>query len=130
MARPITHERPDIRNEDVQRATVPNNGVLFVSNAKLKGDLAIADLIRDLAHAQEAREKQFAAIVRFVQRREADGLAKDMMVQIRRDEKLCKLLAGYEGMSEVIGMMEFVRDLKMKPPRRTTRRIGAHDNVH
>ena len=120
MARPITHERPDIRNEDVQRATAPNNGVLFVNNAKLKGDLAIADLIRDLAHAQEAREKQFAAIVRFVQRREAMGAAKDMMAQIRRDERLCRLLVDYEEMSEIIGMRQFVHDLKMKPPSSVT----------
>ena len=35
-----------------------------MSDAELKCDLTFADLIRDLAHAQEAREKQFAAIVR------------------------------------------------------------------
>ena len=54
-----------------------------MSNAELKCDLAHADLIRDLAHAREAREKQFAAIVRFVRHREASGPAKDMMEQIR-----------------------------------------------
>jgi hypothetical protein len=36
MARPRSHERPDIQNEDMQRAIMPDNGVLFVSNAELK----------------------------------------------------------------------------------------------
>ena len=89
-----------------------------------KCDLAHADLIRDLAHAQEARKKQFAAIVRFVQHREANGPTEDLMAQIRRDEKLCKLLVEYETKSEIIGMMEFVRDVKMKPPQRRSRRTA------
>jgi hypothetical protein len=89
-----------------------------MSNAELKENLARADLIRDLAHAQEAREKRFAAIVRYVRHREAMGTAKDMMEQIGRDNKLCKLLVDFEEKSEIIGMTEFVRDLKMKPPRR------------
>jgi hypothetical protein len=38
----------------------------FKSDAELKGNLALADLIRDIAHAQEERKKQFAAIVRVV----------------------------------------------------------------
>ena len=88
-----------------------------MSNARLKAGLALADLIRDLAYAEEAREKQFAAIVRFVQRREAMGPATDMMEQIGRDKKLCKLLVDYEEESEIIGMLQFVHDLKMKPPR-------------
>ena len=95
-----------------------------MSNAELKCDLALADLIRNLAQAREAREKQFAAIVRFVRRREASGPAKDMMEQIRSDKQLCKMLVDYETKSEIIGMMEFVRDLKMKPPRRTSRRTA------
>ena len=41
-----------------------------------------------------------------------------MMDQIRRDEKLCKLLVAYEAKSEIIGMIEFVIDLKNKPARR------------
>jgi hypothetical protein len=98
-----------------------------VSNAQPKGALALADLIRDLAYAEEARKKLYAAIVRLVQRREADGPAKDMMAQIRRDEKLCKLLVDYEEKSEIIGMTQFVRDLKMN--RRMAHRTGAHDNV-
>lgn len=93
-----------------------------MSNAELKINQPLADLVRDLAHAQEAREKRFAAIVRLVRRREAMGPAKDMMEQIRRDNKLCKLLVDYEEKSEIIGMMEFVRDLKMKPPSRRRRR--------
>lgn len=100
-----------------------------MSNAQPKGALALADLIRDLAYAEEARKKLYAAIVRLVQRREAGGPAKDMMAQLRRDEKLCKLLVDYEEKSEIIGMMQFVRDLKMKPPRRMSHRTGAHDNV-
>ena len=75
-------------------------------------------LCRELALAQEARERRFAAIVRFVRRREASGPATDMMEQIRRDHQLCKLLVGYETESEIIGMMELVRDLKMKQFRR------------
>jgi|SRR5580700_3984503 hypothetical protein len=91
---------------------------VVMSSADLKADIAIADLIRDLAYAQEARKKQFAAIVRFVQDREAKGPAKDMMEQIRRDLQLCKLLVDIEDRSEIIGMMEFVPDFKMKPPPR------------
>ena len=96
----------------------------IMSNAKLKWDLAYADLMRELVDAQKARRKQFAAIVRFVRRREASGPAKDMMEQIRSDKQLCKMLVDYETKSEIIGMMEFVRDLKMKPPRRTSRRTA------
>jgi hypothetical protein len=83
-----------------------------MNSAELKRDLAHADLIRDLAHAREVRRKQFAAIVRFVQRREAKGPAGDVMEQIRRDKKLCKLLVDYEEQSEIIGMMDFVHELK------------------
>jgi hypothetical protein len=35
-----------------------------MNSAELKGDLAHADLTRDLAHAREVRRKLFAAIVR------------------------------------------------------------------
>jgi hypothetical protein len=83
-----------------------------MSNAEVKNDLAHAELIRDLAQAKESRRKRFAMIVRLVQRREASGPAKDMMAQIRRDYRLCKLLVDYETDSENIGMMEFVGDLK------------------
>jgi hypothetical protein len=86
------------------------------SSAELKCDLDLAGLIYDLTHAEKAREKLFAKIVRFVRHREANGLANAMMEQIAYDNKLCKLLADYEAKSEIIGMMEFVRDLKMKPP--------------
>jgi hypothetical protein len=86
-----------------------------MSSAELKRDLARVDLIRDLAHAREARKKQFAAIVRLVQRREANGPAVDLMEQIRRDKKLCKLLVDSEEQSDIIGMMDFVRELKIEP---------------
>jgi hypothetical protein len=89
-----------------------------MSNAKLKSAPAPADLIRDLALAQEARKNRFAAIVRFVRRCEASGPAKDMMAQIRRNHQLCKLLADCEMESEIIGMIELVLELKMKPSRR------------
>ena len=36
------------------------------------------------------------------------------MEKIRRDHKLCRLLVDLEGQSEIIGMTEFVRDLKIK----------------
>jgi hypothetical protein len=81
----------------------------------LKRELALADLIRDLAYAQETRKKLFAAIVRLVQRREAKGPSGDVMEQIRRDKKLCKLLVDYEDRSEIIGMLDFVRELKTCP---------------
>ncbi len=81
-----------------------------MSDSELKSDVTHADLCRDLALAQETRKKRFAAIVRFVQRREASGPAKDLMAQIRRDHRLCKLLVDYETESEIIGVMEFVRD--------------------
>jgi hypothetical protein len=87
-----------------------------MSDAELKCDLAHADLLRDLAHAQAARRKRFAAIVRLVRHREASGPATDMMEQIDRDKQLCKMLVDFETKSEIIGMMEFVRDLKMKLP--------------
>jgi hypothetical protein len=89
-----------------------------MSNSALKNNGASASLIRGLALAQEATEKRFAAIVRFVRRREASGPAKDMMTQIRRDHQLCKLLVGYETESEIIGMMEIVHHIKMKPSHR------------
>ena len=83
-----------------------------MNNADLKGALALADLIRDLALAEDRRKKRFAAIVRFVRRCEASGPAQDVMGQIRRDYRLCKLLSDHEADSEIIGMMEFVRDYK------------------
>ena len=84
-------------------------------NAEVKDALDLAELNRELVHAQEARKKQFAAIVRFVQLREAKGPAKDMMEQIGRDKKLCKLLVDLEDKSEIIAMMEFVHDFRVKP---------------
>jgi hypothetical protein len=80
--------------------------------AERKSNLAFANLIRGLALAQKAREGRFATIVRLVRRREASGPAKDIMGQIRRDHQLCKLLVDYETESEIIGMTEFMRDLK------------------
>jgi hypothetical protein len=91
---------------------------------ELKRELALADLIRDMAHAEEARKTLFAKIVRFVQAREAKGPTQDMLEQIRRDQRLCKLLVKYEQESEIIGMMELVRDLKLKPPRRESGRTA------
>ena len=83
--------------------------------ADLKRELTLADLIRDLAHAREARKKQYAAIVRHVRRRKAKGPADDVMEHIRRDKKLCRLLVDYEEQSEIIGMMDFVHELKVEP---------------
>lgn len=86
-----------------------------MSSTKLESDLASADLTQSLALAQKAREKVFAAIVRFVRRREASGPATNMMEQIRRDRQLCKLLVEYESESEIIVIIEFTLDLKMNP---------------
>jgi hypothetical protein len=85
-----------------------------VMKPKPNSDLAYADLVRDLAIAKDRRKKRFAAIVRFFRRYEARGPAGEMMAQIRRDQKLCKLLCIYEADSEIIGIMEFVHDLKIK----------------
>jgi hypothetical protein len=85
-----------------------------VGSADLQRDLAHADLIRDLAHAREKQRKLFATIVRHVQRRETTGPARDMMEQTRQDQKLCKLLADYEDQSEIVGMMDFVREYKIE----------------
>ena len=40
------------------------------------------------------------------------------MEQIQQDDKLCHLLVDYEARAEIIGMMEFVHDLKMSRPAR------------
>jgi hypothetical protein len=100
-----------------------------MSNVVVKDALVLADLNRDLGRVQEAREKRFAAIVRFVQHREAKGPAKDMMEQIRRDHQLCKLLVDLEDRSEIIGMMELVRDLKQKQSRRKSTRDSTNHSI-
>jgi hypothetical protein len=61
------HNRAVKRNNIIQATGV------IMDSAELKRNLAYADLIRDLAHAREARVKLFDAIVRVVQRREATG---------------------------------------------------------
>ena len=87
--------------------------------------MAAIGTINRLALAQEAREKLFAAIVRFVRRREASGPAKDMMAQIRCDHQLCNLLVGYETESEIIGIMELMRCRKMRLTSRTLNPSGT-----
>ena len=59
-----------------------------------------------------------------VPHREARGRKKTCWDKIRHDDKLCKLLVDYEARSEIIGMMDFVRNLKMKPPRFTSRQTA------
>jgi hypothetical protein len=83
-----------------------------MNRAELKSELALDELMQELALAEKARRKRFADIVRFVRRCEAAGPAKDMMAQIRRDQRLCKLLVDYEQDSEIVGMLDFVRDYK------------------
>jgi hypothetical protein len=58
-----------------------------MSDTELKSDLALADVIRDIAHAQEARRKRFVALVRLVRHREASGPSNDMMKQLRGSTK-------------------------------------------
>ena len=70
-----------------------------------------AEISQDLERAEECQKKQFAAIVRHVQRREKAGRAKSVIAQIRRDDKLCKLLVEYENGAELIGMMELIMRL-------------------
>lgn len=98
--------------------TRPNDFETYPDAKKRRAPL---DFLRDLALAETARKRRFAAIVRFVRRCEAGGPAKHMMAQIRRDHELCKLLVEYETQSELIGIMEFVRDLKTKPSRRVSK---------
>jgi hypothetical protein len=85
-----------------------------MSGIKLNSHQVQADLRRDLERAQEARKKLFAAIIHHVRYREAVGRANGVMKQIRRDEKLCKLLVEYEDRSEVIGMMELMFGLDIE----------------
>jgi hypothetical protein len=100
-----------------------------MGKAETEDAIVLTDLNRQLALFQEARQKQFAAIVRFVRRREANGPAKDLLEQIARDKKLCQLLVDYEEKSEIIGMMELVRDLKKKQSRRKSTRASTNHSV-
>ena len=65
------------------------------------------------------------AIVRLVQRREAKGPAEDMMEQIRLDRNLCNLLVDYEQRSEITGMMDLVREIKIESNLRGCSSDGA-----
>jgi len=106
------------------QSTVCMDCDVIMRNVELKGALVLADLIRKFAHVEEARAKQFVAIVRFVRNREAKGPARDLLVQIDRDKKLCRLLVEYEEKSEIIGMVELVRALKKKQSRRGSNRTS------
>jgi hypothetical protein len=77
----------------------------------------VADLTRDLEAAQAAQERRFIQIVRHVSRRSTRPVA-DMMAQIHRDKRLCALLTNYETESEIVGMIDVVRELIVRANRR------------
>jgi hypothetical protein len=75
--------------------------------------LDVDDLTRDLESAKAAQEKRFTQIVRYVRReraRPATSNAEHMLPDIR----LCALLAEYEKSSEIVGMIDFLLDLKAR----------------
>jgi hypothetical protein len=47
------------RSLDCESRLSEQQGMAIVRNAEPKGDLALADLIRDLAYAEEARKKLY-----------------------------------------------------------------------
>jgi len=70
-------------------------------------------LRRELESAKAAQEKRFAQIVRYVRReraRPATSSAEHMLPDIR----LCALLIEYEKNSEIVGMIDFLLDLKAR----------------
>jgi hypothetical protein len=81
----------------------------------------IDELTIDLARAKLLQEKCFSKIVRFVrwqQKKPASGSAE----QIRRDIRLCELLTEYESQSEIVGMIDFMRDLKKRSSQESVRK--------
>ena len=80
-------------------------------------DRRVEDLTHDLERAHAAQQRRFAQIVRHVSRR-LSRPAPDMMTQIRLDERLCGLLTEYEKESEIVGMINIVRELIVRASRR------------
>ena len=83
----------------------------------LSDNASLENLTLDLARAKLLQEKCFSKIVRFVrwqQKRLASGSAE----QIRRDVRLCELLVEYENQSQIVGMIDFLRDLTSRQQKR------------
>jgi hypothetical protein len=72
--------------------------------------------MHDLGAAKQAQAKRFAQIVRYVKRERAKP-PSDFTAHVRRDFRLAALLAEYETASELVGMIDIVRDIKMRANR-------------
>ncbi len=88
-----------------------------VAKASGQFDRRVEGLTRDLESARAAQEKRFTQIVRHVARR-LSRPTSDMLAKIRLDERLCLLLAEYEKESEIVGMIDMVRELIVRASRR------------
>ncbi len=87
------------------------------AQADLADNTGLETLTLDLARAKLLQEKCFSKIVRFVrwqQKKPASGSAE----QIRRDIRLCELLVEYENQSQIVGMIDFLRDLTSRQQKR------------
>ena len=90
---------------------------MYKSNFAPSENNGIDELTLDLVRAKLLQEKCFSKIVRFVrwqQRKPASGSAE----QIRRDVRLCELLTAYEDQSQIVGMIDFLRDLRLREQKR------------
>jgi hypothetical protein len=102
-------------------ATGGQDGIMHESNFALRDNNGIDELTLDLALAKLLLEKRFSKIVRFVrwqQKKPASGSAE----QIRRDIRLCELLTEYESQSEIVGMIDLMRDLKKRSSQEAVRK--------
>jgi hypothetical protein len=77
----------------------------------LSHEASVENLTRDLKLAKAAQEKRFTQIVRYVWR-ERSKPASNSGAQILRDMRLCGLLTEYGKESEIVGMIDLVRDMK------------------
>jgi hypothetical protein len=75
--------------------------------------LAIEKLTHKLEVAEAIREKRFTQIVRFFRRNQKKP-ASCTADQIRHDIRFCELLTEYGKESEIVGMTDFVRELKIR----------------
>lgn len=81
------------------------------AKAVLSHETSVEDLTRDLKLAKAAQEKQFTQIVRHVWR-ERSKPPSNSGAQILRDMRLCGLLTEYGKESEIVGMIDLVRDMR------------------
>ncbi len=84
-------------------------------NASMSDEI-IAGLTRDLEAAEQAQAMRFAQIVRHVKRERSKPPA-DFGASIRRDMRLATLLVEFENESELVGMIDVVRDIRIRADR-------------